>query len=63
VYKSEGYVILNPTQLLIPLLLILADRQHVSALFKLPSSGLPVDSRYPEIRLSIQLSHWGDILV
>jgi hypothetical protein len=37
------------TQLIISLLLILADRQHVSALFKSPSSGLPVDNRYTKI--------------
>jgi hypothetical protein len=42
IYRSEGYVILSPTQVIIYLLLILADRQHVSALFKSPSSGLPV---------------------
>jgi hypothetical protein len=42
----EGYVILSITQLIISLLLILADRQHVSALFKSPSSALPVDNRY-----------------
>jgi hypothetical protein len=36
-YASEGYVILSPTQLIISLLLILADSQHVSALFKSPS--------------------------
>jgi hypothetical protein len=48
-YISEGYVILSPTQLIISLLLILADRQHVLALFKLPSSGLPVDNCYTKI--------------
>jgi hypothetical protein len=48
-YISEGYVILSPTRLIIILLLTLADRQHVSALFKLPSSGLPVDNRYTKI--------------
>jgi hypothetical protein len=46
---NEGYVILSPTQLIIFLLLILADRQHVLALFKSPSSGLPVDNRYTKI--------------
>jgi hypothetical protein len=33
-FLSECYIILSPTQLIISLLLILADRQHVSALFK-----------------------------
>jgi hypothetical protein len=46
---SEGYVILSPTKLIISLLLTLADRQHVSALFKSPSSGFPVDNRYTKI--------------
>jgi hypothetical protein len=32
-YISEGYVILSLTKLIISLLLTLADRQHVSALF------------------------------
>jgi hypothetical protein len=46
---SEGYVILSLTQLIISLVLILADRQHVSVLFKSPSSGLEVDNRYTKI--------------
>jgi hypothetical protein len=45
-YLSEGCVILSPTQLIISVLLTLADRQHVSALFKSSSSGLLVDNRY-----------------
>jgi hypothetical protein len=52
----EGYVILSPTQLIIYLLLTLADRQHVLALFKLPPSGLPVNNHYTKI-----LRQWDPI--
>jgi hypothetical protein len=48
-YISEGYVTLSPTELIIYLLLTLADRQNISALFKSPSSDLPVDNRYTKI--------------
>jgi hypothetical protein len=52
-YISEGYVKISPTQLILLLLLLLlltlADRQHVSALFKSPSSDLPVENRYTKI--------------
>jgi hypothetical protein len=48
-YIRESYVILSTKQLIISLLLILADMQHVSALIKSPSSGLPVENRYTKI--------------
>jgi hypothetical protein len=46
---SEGYAILSPTQLIISLLLTLADRQHDSALFNSPSPGLPVENCYTKV--------------
>jgi hypothetical protein len=48
-YISEDYVIFSPTQLIISLLLTLADRRHVSVLFNSAASGLPVGKRYTKI--------------
>jgi hypothetical protein len=61
-FISETYVILSPAQLIISLLLTLADRQHVSALFKSLSSGLPVENHYIKITTPLGF-HWCVILV